>query len=167
MSVPTFSQMMQSSQPPVVWITGTPIPKPATVLLAGVENYGEILPSGLSVEDVETIWWTAASFHRFEYLWDELASCLDRACYDPGLGSFPIAFEGGESRYPAPVICLLQHLLSDWDISVNSSGWENLTSIYIMAGIWHCLTFEALRLCPESLLPPHLLELRLAKDLGL
>ncbi|WP_121161214.1 hypothetical protein ACN99C_07170 [Pseudomonas alloputida] len=167
MSVPTFTQMMHSSLPPVEWVPGSPIPKPAAVLLVGVKNYGEILPPELSVKDVETIWWTVASVHRFKYLWDGLAPCLDRVRDERGLGSFPIATAAGESRYPGPVICLLQHLLSDWDLSVTSLGPENVASIRIMAGIWHCLTFEALRLCPENLLPLHLLELRLEKDLGL
>lgn len=147
------------------WQPGSPIP------CANYVDHRDTPPEGLSLEDVQLIWWIVAS--RFEYgqLRDELLPVI-KARHDWGCFIFqPIAELSGRCRYPKPVIRLLSELLPKGAlISVDdeeSRSREVYNMLIIQADIWHELTWKAFELCPLDALSDELLEFRLARDLGL
>ncbi len=153
------------SSPMVDWQPGSPIPCDNYV------DHRDTPPEELSFLDVQRIWWIVAS--RFEYgqLRDALLPVIK---FRRDWGCFiyqPIAELAGRCCYPKPVIKLLSELLPKGVIISVDDEESRMIDVYnmliIQADIWHELTWKAFELCPLEALSDELLEIRLARDIGL
>ncbi|MCI1037729.1 hypothetical protein [Pseudomonas putida] len=158
---------MQSStsQPLVDWRPGCPIP------FADCEDERDPPPDELTHDDVQLIWWSVASSFTHDELKEKLLSTLESTTDWGGFVYSPIAEVSGRGRYPWPVITLLQEMMRPGVISSVDQEGDETSGVYgmviIQIQIWHELTWRALDICPVEVLPEHLLEHRLERDLGM
>ncbi|WP_439864708.1 hypothetical protein [Pseudomonas antarctica] len=128
-----------------------------------LDNFGDIPPSGMEVEDVEAIWWFVASRTskkhlraRFKMIVQSYGRPFDCLSY------VPISDNHGRGRYPRGVILILKQLLKPHTAILTSED-----ALYIQVGIWHELIEKAFQWIPTKVLPRHLKAMKLENDLGM
>ena len=117
----------------------------------------------MDLDDVETIWWFAASRMSKRELRARLNSIIQR--YPRPFDCFsyvPISDSQGRGRYPRGVTLLLKQLLKPRNAMLASDG-----ALYIQVLIWHAVTEKAFQWMPAKALPRHLKIMKLEDELGL
>lgn len=127
------------------------------------ENTCDIPPEGIDLEDVELIWWTAATRISKKELRIRLRKIAD-SYQDCGCFAFAVVADGdGRGRYPRGVINTLRSILKPRKLM-----WRHPTEdvLRIQMVIWHLCISAALDWCPAEVLPMRLQSLKLEKGLG-
>lgn len=156
--------MTTSESPAPHRLPARPRPSPNRPLpFDDLDNFGDTPPTGMDLDDVETIWWFAASRMSKRELRAKLKSTIQSYrrpfdCYSYA----PISDSQGRGRYPRGVTLLLKQLLKPHKaISARDEA------LYIQVLIWHALTEKAFQWMPAKALPRHLKVMKLEDELGL
>ncbi|MDU4058624.1 MAG: hypothetical protein E7H60_18955 [Pseudomonas oryzihabitans] len=159
-------------QPLTSWRPGEPMSRPERVVCDQYENYMEMPPQGLEIDDVELIWWTVASIYSYKRLREKLLPVVENYQDKAYFFFSPIADLECNGRYPIALVRLIQDMLPDWALIpvekeyAGEEASELSGTLVIQNKIWHALTWAALKLAPKEVLPDHLLDACLIGDLG-
>lgn len=128
------------------------------------EDFGDISPEGMELEDVELIWWTVASRMSKKELRSRLNAVLanyrDIGCFQYAAVS-DIEMRG---RYPRGVISVLKQMLRRRGLMPQDNTEDVL---YVQVEVWHLCISKALEWCPPEALTRKLRGIRVEADLGL
>lgn len=128
------------------------------------EDFGDISPEGMDLDEVELIWWTVASRMTKKELRERLkavvANYRDTGCFRYAAVS-DIQARG---RYPIGVIKILKQVLKPRGLMPQDRA-EGV--VYVQAEIWHLCISNALEWCPPKALTRKLRGMRVEADLGL
>lgn len=130
------------------------------VPLEQYEDYGDIPPEGMDLEEVELIWWTVAPRMSKKELRKRLKMVADA-------GRFRYAAVSdvqGRGRYPRGVINVLKQVLKPCGLMPLDTADGVL---YVQVEIWHLCISKALEWCPPNALPRKLRGIKVEADLGL
>lgn len=128
------------------------------------ENYCDIPPEWIDLDDVELIWWTVATRISKKELRKRLRKVAD-SYQDCGCFTFPaVSNADGRGRYPRGVINTLRSVLKPRKLM-----WRHPTEdvLRIQMVIWHLCISAALDWCPPEVLPRRLRGMKIETDLGL
>ncbi|MBD8623428.1 hypothetical protein [Pseudomonas sp. CFBP 13727] len=138
--------------------------KARPVPLVQYEDYGDIPPEGMDIEEVELIWWTVASRMSNKELRKRLKKVAD-GYRDAGcLRYAAISDVQGRGRYPRGVINAVKQVLKPRGLMPLDTADDVL---YIQVEIWHLCISKALEWCPPNALPRKLRGIKVEADLGL
>ncbi|WP_122509772.1 hypothetical protein [Pseudomonas viridiflava] len=138
--------------------------KARPVPLEQYEDYGDIPPEGMDLEEVELIWWTVASRMSNKELRKRLKKVAD-GYRDAGCFRYAaISDVQGRGRYPRGVINVLKQVLKPRGLMPLDTADDVL---YIQVEIWHLCISKALEWCPPNALPRKLRGVKVESDLGL
>ena len=140
-------------------------PRPNRPLpLEQYENYCDIPPEGMDVEEVELIWWTVASRLSKKELRKSLTKVADDY-RDSGCFRYAAVSDGnGRGRYPRGIINTLRLILRPRKLMSRHTVDD---AFYIQMEIWHLCISAALDWCPPEALTRKLRGMKVEADLGL
>lgn len=128
------------------------------------EDYGDVPPDGMDLEDVEFIWWTVASRMSKKELRSRL-SAVTEGYRDTGcLRYAAVSDVQRRGRYPRGVISVLKQVLRPRGLMPQDTA-EGV--LYVQVEIWHLCISNALEWCPPDAIPRKLRGLKVEADLGL
>lgn len=138
--------------------------KARPVPLEQYEDYGDIPPEGMDLEEVELIWWTVASRMSKKELRKQLKKVAD-GYRDAGCFRYAAVSDvQGRGRYPRGVINVLKQVLKPRGLMPLHTADDVL---YVQGEIWHLCISKALEWCPPNALPRKLRGMKVEADLGL
>lgn len=138
--------------------------KARPVPLEQYEDYGDIPPEGMDLEEVELIWWTVASRISKKELRKRLKKVAD-GYRDAGCFRYAAVSDvQGRGRYPRGVINVLKQVLKPRGLMPLDTADDVL---YVQVEIWHLCISKALEWCPPNALPRKLRGMKVEADLGL
>lgn len=138
--------------------------KARPVPLEQYEDYGDIPPEGMDLEEVELIWWTVASRISKKELRKRLKKVAD-GYRDAGCFRYAAVSDvQGRGRYPRGVINVLKQVLKPRGLMPLDTADDVL---YVQVEIWHLCISKALEWCPPNALPRKLRGIKVEADLGL
>jgi hypothetical protein len=138
--------------------------KTRPVPLEQYEDYGDIPPEGMDLEDVELIWWTVASRMSKKELRRRLKHVADGYRYAGCFRYAAVSDVQGRGRYPRGVINVLRQVLKPRGLMPLDTAEYVL---YVQVDIWHLCISKALEWCPPNALPRKLRGIKVEADLGL
>lgn len=128
------------------------------------EDYGDIPPEGMGLDDVELIWWAVASRMSKKEIRKNLMQVadgyLDKGCFRYAA----VSDVQGRGRYPGGVIKVLKQVLKPRGLMPQDTA-ENV--LYVQVEVWHLCISKALEWCPPNALPRKLRGIKVEIDLGL
>lgn len=128
------------------------------------EDYGDIPPEGMGLDDVELIWWAVASRMSKKEIRKNLMQVadgyLDKGCFRYAA----VSDVQGRGRYPSGVIKVLKQVLKPRGLMPQDTA-ENV--LYVQVEVWHLCISKALEWCPPNALPRKLRGIKVETDLGL
>ncbi len=128
------------------------------------EDFGDIPPEGMELEDVVLIWWTVASRMSKKELRSRLNAVVENY---RDIGCFQYATVSDvemRGRYPRGVISVLKQMLRRRGLMPQDTAEDVL---YVQVEVWHLCISQALEWCPPKALTRKLLGMRVESDLGL
>ena len=138
--------------------------KARPVPLEQYEDYGDIPPEGMDLEEVELIWWTVAPRLSKKELRKRLKIVAD-GYRDAGRFRYAAVSDAqGRGRYPRGVIKVLKQVLKPRGLMPLDTADDVL---YVQVEIWHLCISKALECCPPNALPRKLRDMKVEADLGL
>lgn len=128
------------------------------------EDYGDIPPEGMCLDDVELIWWAVASRMSKKEIRKNLMQVadgyLDKGCFR----YVAVSDVQGRGRYPRGVIKVLKQVFKPRGFMPQDTA-EGV--LYVQVEVWHLCIFKALEWCPPNALPRKLRGIKVETDLGL
>lgn len=138
--------------------------KDRPVPLEQYEDYGDIPPEGMDIEEVELIWWIVAPRMSKKELRKRLKMVADDY-RDAGRFRYAAVSDAkGRGRYPRGVINVLKQVLKPRGLMPLDTADDVL---YVQVEIWHLCISKALEWCPPNALPRKLRGMKVEADLGL
>ena len=128
------------------------------------EDFGDIPPEGMELEDVVLIWWTVASRMSKKELRSRLNAVVENY---RDIGCFQYAAVSDvemRGRYPRGVISVLKQMLRRRGLMPQDTAEDVL---YVQVEVWHLCISQAQEWCPPKALTRKLLGMRVESDLGL
>lgn len=128
------------------------------------EDFGDVPPAGMELEDVELIWWTVASRMSKKELRSRLNAVVENY---RDIGCFQYASVSDvemRGRYPRGVISVLKQILRRRGLMPQDTA-ENV--LYVQVEVWHVCISKALEWCRPKALTRKLRGIRVEADLGL
>lgn len=138
--------------------------KARPVPLEQYEDYGDIPPEGMDLEEVELIWWTVASRMSKKELRKRLKKVADGYRDARCFRYAAVSDVQGRGRYPRGVINVLKQVLKPCGLMPLDTADGVL---YVQVEIWHLCISRALEWCPPNALPRKLRGIKVEADLGL
>ncbi|EKT4460509.1 hypothetical protein [Pseudomonas putida] len=128
------------------------------------ENYCDVPPDDLELEEVEFIWWALASRMSKKELKKKFNSIVASYSHSGCFQYAAVADGKGRGRYPRGVINTLYQALK----GAKLMGKHPETGIlYIQVDVWHLYIQAAFEWCPPEALTKRLRGLKIEYDLGL
>lgn len=128
------------------------------------EDYGEIPPEGMDLEDVELIWRIVASRMSKKELRKRLKKVAD-GYRDAGCFRYAAVSDvQGRGRYPRGVINVVKQVLKPCGFMHQDTVDDVL---YVQVEIWHLCISKALEWCPPNALTRKLRGMKVEAELGL
>lgn len=138
--------------------------KARPVPLERYEDYYDVPPEGMDLDDVELIWWTVASRMSKKELRRRLKH-VAHGYRDAGCFRYAAVSDvQGRGRYPRGVINVLKQVLKPCGLMPLDTADDVL---YVQVEIWHLCISKALEWCPPNALPRKLRGIKVEADLGL
>lgn len=128
------------------------------------EDYGDIPPEGMDLDEVEFIWWAVASRVSKKELRKRFAKIAD-GYRDVGCFRYAAVSDvQGRGRYPRGIISVLKQVLKPrWLMPQDKAKGV----LYVQVEVWHLCIANALEWCPPHALTRKLRGMRVEADLGL